>query len=240
MDQLEAGSVALLGVPSDENSSFLRGAAAAPGAIREALYCDATNLCTEHGLDLGCDTRFHDLGDLELGETNRFQAIETAVAALVEQDVRVLALGGDHAISYPVLRAFAKRFGELSVLHIDAHPDLYQDFRGNPLSHASPFARIMEEGLVSRLLQVGIRASNPHLREQAERFAVETIHMTDYHSDLRLDFRGPVYVSLDLDGLDPACAPGVSHPEPGGLSTREVIRLLHGIGAPVVGADIVS
>jgi arginase family enzyme len=125
-------------------------------------------------------------------------------------------------------------------LHLDAHPDLYDELEGNRYSHACPFARIMEEDLVVRLVQVGIRTMNPHQRAQAERFGVEVIEMRDWPPGPVFDFDGPVYLSLDLDVLDPAFAPGTSHHEPGGLSTREVLGLVQNLRAPIVGADIVE
>jgi arginase family enzyme len=138
------------------------------------------------------------------------------------------------------VRAVAARHTGLTILHIDAHPDLYDEFDGNRRSHACPFARIMEEGLAKRLVQVGVRAMNPHQRAQADRFGVEVIPMREVRPDLALDLSGPVYVSLDLDALDPAYAPGVSHHEPGGLSVRDVLHLLAGVEAPISGADIVE
>jgi len=238
---LEPGMVAVLGVPFDDNSSFLRGAALAPGRIREALSSGASNLCAENGLDLGAVPRWRDLGDLQLGTGPAALAqIESAVAALVKQDVRVLALGGDHAVSLPIVRAYARRFDRLNVLHLDAHPDLYDEYEGNRFSHACPFARIMEEGLVARLVQVGIRTMNPHQRAQAEKFGVDVIDMRRWHAGLELVLDGPLYLSLDMDVLDPAFAPGVSHHEPGGLSTREVLQLLQNVTVPLVGADLVE
>jgi agmatinase len=162
------------------------------------------------------------------------------VADLVNQDVRVLALGGDHAISLPIVRAYARRFDRLNLLHLDAHPDLYDEYEGNPFSHACPFARIMEEGLVARLVQVGIRTMNPHQWAQAEKFGVDVIDMRRRQAGFELVFDGPLYLSLDMDVLDPAFAPGVSHYEPGGLSTREVLQLLQNVTVPIVGADLVE
>jgi arginase family enzyme len=128
----------------------------------------------------------------------------------------------------------------LTILHIDAHPDLYDVLDGNRFSHACPFARIMESGLAARLVQVGIRTLNTHQREQAQRFGVEMIDMVGWGEGVRPVVDGPVYVSLDLDGLDPAFAPGVSHHEPGGLTTREVVHLLHSLPGPIIGADVVE
>jgi agmatinase len=236
-----ARQVALLGVPWDERSSFLRGAALAPPAVRAALHSPSSNLSTESGLDLATETRLLDAGDLELPPGDAaLAAIERGVASLLAGGAGVLALGGDHAVSYPVVRAQARVHGPLSIVHLDAHPDLYDEFDGDRFSHACPFARIMEERLASRLVQVGIRTANAHQRAQAARFGVETVAMDDWRPDLTLVVDGPVYVSLDLDVLDPGFAPGVSHHEPGGLSTREVIGLLQRLRGRVVGADLVE
>lgn len=241
LDHVMPGSVALVGMPLDENSSFLRGAALAPSRIREALRSGETNLCAEDGTDLGMEPRWLDLGDLDLGNGDvAFEQIEAAVASLLERDVRVQSLGGDHAITYPIMRAYAAKHSDLTVLHMDAHPDLYDEFEGSRSSHACPFARIMEEELVARLVQVGIRTVNPHQRAQAQRFGVEVVEMRQYQPGLDLELDGPLYVSVDLDVLDPAFAPGVSHHEPGGFSVREVLRLIQELGVPVVGADIVE
>jgi agmatinase len=241
VSNLLPGTVAVLGIPFDENSSFMRGPAEAPARIREVLHAGSSNLSAENGLDLGADPRFRDAGDLELpGGSAAREAIEAAVTAALERGAHVLSLGGDHAITYPILRAYARRYHELNILHLDAHPDLYDEFEGNRYSHACPFARIMEEGLATRLVQVGIRTMNPHQQAQAERFGVEVIDMRAWQPDLALTFGGPVYVSVDVDALDPAFAPGVSHHEPGGLSTRDVLRLIQALRVPIVGADIVE
>ncbi len=233
--------VALLGVPWDEHSSFERGAAGAPPLIRAAMRSPSSNLSTESGLDLAWEARFSDAGDIEILEGERAPgAIEGVVRALVASGARVMALGGDHAITYPVLRAQAAAFPGLTLLHVDAHPDLYDEFEGDRLSHASPFARIMEEGLASRLVQVGIRTLNAPQRAQVARFGVELVEMRDFRPDLVVRAAGPIYVSVDLDGLDPAFAPGVSHPEPGGLSTRDVLGVLQRLEGQLVGADVVE
>lgn len=229
--------IGLVGFCSDENSSFLRGAAEAPPLIREALYSDASNLWSESGVDLGREDVFFEAGDVTPDEP---KAIEDSIADLLGQGLRPLSLGGDHSITYPIIRAIARAHPALSILHFDAHPDLYHDFRGNPHSHASPFARIMEEKLAQRLVQVGIRTMNGHQKEQAARFGVEVFEMKEIKDGLSLTFATPVYISLDIDALDPAFAPGVSHREPGGLTTRQVIEMVQTINAPVIGADVVE
>ena len=233
--------VALLGLPTDVNSSHLRGAALGPGAIRAALWSGASNLTSEKGVDLGTPGALRDEGDLSLREDAADRGrIEKAVAGLLERGLKPLLLGGDHSVTYPVIRAFAARHSNLGILHFDAHPDLYDEYGGNRFSHACPFARIMEEGLARRLVQVGIRTANAHQAAQAERFGVEMVAMSAFDADAVRIPRGPVYITIDLDALDPAFAPGVAHREPGGLSVRDVIRVLHRVRGPVVGADIVE
>jgi agmatinase len=235
-----AGGVVLAGVPWDEHSSFLRGCAAGPSALRAALASPSSNLSTESGLDLGSDPRVSDAGDLAWHGPDAVDTISGGVEALLHGGARVLAIGGDHAVTWPVFRAHARRLGPLSILHLDAHPDLYDEFEGDRLSHACPFARIMESGMAARLVQVGIRTMTPAQRRQAERFGVEVIPMRDWPGPGALRFEGPVYLSLDLDVLDPSCAPGVSHYEPGGATTREVLTLIQGLDAHLVGADVVE
>lgn len=231
----------LLGVPFDAASSFRRGPAAAPPAIRAALASPAGNSWTEGLVDLGAAGALADVGDLTLPATAEARAeIEAAVARVLASGGAPIVLGGDHSITYPVLRAMRPRYPRLSVLHVDAHPDLYEEFAGERYSHACPFARALEEGLVDELVQVGIRAMTGPQRAQAERFGVQVIDMDAWVGGRRPAPSYPVYLSIDLDGLDPAHAPGVSHPEPGGLTVREVVTLLHRLEVPVVGADVVE
>lgn len=235
-----APRLALVGFRSDENSSFLRGAADAPPLIRSAFASESSNAWTEGGVEL-TDADFYDAGDFGGTEGPAMQAtIEGAIGALLDRGLKPISLGGDHAITYPILRAFAKRHPRLSILHFDAHPDLYEEFQGNRLSHACPFARIMEERLAGRLVQVGLRTVSAHQRAQIARFGVEAIEMKDFRDGLALAFDTPVYVTFDMDGLDPAFAPGVSHREPGGLSTRQALDVIARVRAPVVGADVVE
>jgi arginase len=238
----KAASFTLLGVPFDANSSFLRGPSKAPPLIRQALFSDSTNLWTESGVDLGAGSVLSDAGDLSLPAECEpaFQAIESAVREHLARDARLVVLGGDHSITFPVMRAMAGKFPDLSILHFDAHPDLYDEFQGNRFSHACPFARILEHRLAGRLVQIGIRTINRRQREQAQRLGVEVHELKHGASLAGIELRGPVYVSFDLDVLDPAFAPGVSHWEPGGLSVREALALIQAIEAPLVAADIVE
>jgi agmatinase len=234
-------SVRLIGLPTDSHSSFLRGPAQAPDAIRAALASDHANMATELGAELGQDITLQDLGNLPLDETKGdVDRISAAATAAAEADTTPIFLGGDHMVTYPIVAGLAEAHGPVNILHFDAHPDIYDDFEGDPLSHASPFARIMERGLGARLVQVGIRTLNRHCREQAARFGVEIIEMRSFSADAVPIPPAPVYVSIDLDALDPAFAPGVSHHEPGGLSVRDIVSVLHRIQGPIIGADVVE
>lgn len=236
------GRPTLLGLPYDASSSFLRGAAVAPPVIRQALHSPAGNPWTETGVDLGADGALGDAGDVPLGTSGAEvrAKIEASVRTLLESGGRPIVLGGDHSISYPVIKAVRWLHPRLSVLHFDAHPDLYPEFEGDLYSHACPFARVMEERLADQLVQVGIRAMTDTQRAAAERYGVEVIDMESWVAGRRPSLRQPVYVSIDVDGFDPAFAPGVSHREPGGLTVREVLTVLHGVRVPIVGADVVE
>ena len=233
--------LALIGFRYDENSSFMKGAADAPPQIRAAFRSDASNLFSESGVDLGTEGLFFDAGDIEpVSGSDTMTLIQDSISTLLSDGLAPIALGGDHSITYPIVKAFARKFPDLSILHFDAHPDIYDEFQGNRYSHACPFARIMEEKLVKRLVQVGIRTATTHQREQIKRFGLEVVEMRDWKHGLAFEFDTPVYISFDVDALDPAFAPGVSHREPGGLSTRQAIDLIQRIRGQVVGADIVE
>lgn len=235
-------TISLLGIPFDAHSSYLRGPAQAPKAIREALYSDSSNLWTEDGIDLDRKGSFHDAGDVVMPEDGSaaFTAIEAAVKQTLELGHPLICLSGDHSVTHPTIKAFHARYPDLTILHFDAHPDLYDELDGNRLSHACPFARIMEERLARRLVQVGIRTMNRHQLAQANKFGVEVISMRNLDRFSRLSFEAPLFISLDVDVLDPAFAPGISHYEPGGMSVREVLRCIQRLSVSLVGADIVE
>src|ERR1044072_6815813 len=233
--------LAIIGIRYDENSSFTKGAADAPPQIRAALRSDAWNLTSENGTDLSADSMLLDAGDIEpVTGSDMNTLIENSVYTLIADGLSPISLGGDHSITHPIVRAFARKYKDMSVLDFDAHPYIYDSYQGNRNSHASPFARIMEQKLVKRLVQVGIRTSTTHQSEQLRRFGVEASEMRSLRDGLQLDFDSPFYISFDVDALDPAFAPGVSHREPGGLSTRQAIDLIQRLKGKVVGADIVE
>ena len=231
----------LVGLPYDGSSSFLTGARLAPAAIRKALRSPAGNLWSEALIDLGAPAALEDAGDLELAQDSSARsAIQTAIQRLAAAGGVPIALGGDHSVSYPILAGLRPTWPTLHIIHLDAHPDLYDEFEGDRFSHACPFARILESGLADSLTQIGLRAATGHQAEQARRFGVEQIDMRAWAEGKRPALSGPIYLSVDLDGFDPAFAPGVSHPEPGGLAVREVLTLIQRLPGPIAGADIVE
>ncbi len=228
--------IALQGILYDKKSSYLKGPALAPPLIRKAYHSNSANYYAENGLEVLPDL-FDDKGDFKI---TQYFDIQKVTLNNITKNVPLITLGGDHSITFPVLKAFHTVYGPLDILHIDAHGDLYDSFEEDKYSHACPFARIMEDGLASKLVQVGIRTLNSHQREQAAKFDVEIMEMKDFNVSKLPKFHNPIYLSLDMDGLDPAFAPGVSHHEPGGLSTREVLAILQNINVPILGADIVE
>ncbi len=254
--------VQLLGVPYDAHSSHLRGPAEAPAAVRAALHGGSANWFTELGVEVDpSDGGWVDRGDVEVDNDDP-GAVESVLAAIDAAatdgigpggrpagagPAPLLAVGGDHLVTWPLVRAVARSraaiAGSLTIVHVDAHPDLYDELDGDRFSHACPFARIMEEGLADRLIQIGIRTATNHQRDQAERFGVEMLELRHWDGTVPT-IEGPVYVSIDVDGLDPAFAPGVSHHEPGGLTTRQLLDVIHELGRrpelTVVGADLVE
>jgi agmatinase len=217
----------------------MRGPAAAPPLVRQAIHSPAGNSFTERGVDV---SKVADAGDIVLDEApaSARTQIQNDIAAILGRGHSPISIGGDHSITYPIMRAVAQHHAAVTILQIDAHGDLYDDFEGDRYSHACPFARIMEERLCSRLVQVGVRTLTPHQREQIARFNVECIEMRDFARGARPSTRGEVYISIDLDGLDPAFAPGVSHREPGGLTVRDVLSMIHDCSGRIVGADVVE
>jgi agmatinase len=234
--------ISLIGVALDANSSHLFGAARGPEAIRTALHSGSHNSSSEASIEV--IAHLDDIGNVsianESGSDEDARLITEAIADQLAAGRQTITLGGDHSITYPILRAFRQYYDNLTVVHVDAHPDLYDDLDGNPLSHASPFARALEQDCMARLVQLGIRTATPHQRQQAERWNVTMLSPRELHMFDASQLEGPIYLSIDLDGLDPSIAPGVSHHEPGGLTLREVLDVIDALPGPLVGADVVE
>jgi guanidinobutyrase / D-arginase len=249
-------SVAVLGVPFDSGVSYRPGARFGPAHIRQS-----SRLLRPYNPALDVSPfaahQVVDAGDLPVNPFDIRQAlaeIERGAGELADAGARLLVLGGDHSIALPMLRTMHARHGPLAVLHFDAHLDTWDTYFGEPYTHGTPFRRAAEEGLLDaeHCLHIGIRGplySARDLPESAglgfatigadelERLGVDQVieRMRD-----RLG-AGPVYVSVDIDVLDPAHAPGTGTPEAGGLTSRELLALLRGLaGAELVSADIVE
>ncbi len=235
--------IKLIGIPFDANSSFLRGPSYAPQRIRLMDTDGSANSFSENGLEVKEGINYQDCGDIHFENTNSkiaFDTIGDKIKQLRSDKSKVISFGGDHSISYPVINAFADENTKLNILHLDAHADLYDNFDNNPFSHASPFARLMESNKINSLTQVGIRTLNTHQKEQAKKYGVTIVEMKDFDFNFIQNLPSPLYISIDLDVLDPAFAPGVSHHEPGGMTSRQLIKIIQNLSCEIIGADIVE
>jgi agmatinase len=232
--------VALLGFRWDASSSHARGPALGPDVIAAVLGSASSNPYSISGRSVGDAIGARCFPDLPEDAAAARDAMTRAVAAALNENLRPLSLGGDHAITFPIFRAIAAAHGPVNVLHIDAHTDLYDALNGDRYSHACPFARAIEDGAIATLVQVGIRSARPQERAFAAKHGVIQLGADEIDAIPWARLRAPLYVSIDLDGFDPAFAPGVSHPEPGGLSSRDVLAILKRLPSAPVGADIVE
>ncbi len=233
-------TIALHGFAWDASSSYARGPAQGPAAIRSNLFSEHSSALSLDGTDIASAIQTYDFEDLPSDAAEARDAITARVARSVDAGLKPLSLGGDHSVTYPILKAIAAKHGPVDILHIDAHLDLYDELNGDRFSHACPFRRAIEDGLVRNLVQIGIRSAPPaHLEFGAQRGVVSL--GSEQIGDIPWDkLNAPLYMTIDLDGLDPAFAPGVSHIEPGGLTSREVIGLIHRLPVSPVGADVVE
>jgi agmatinase len=238
---------AFLGIADDSQSSFLKGPADAPDCIRRAYDGRCYNATTESGIDLSSSVT--DLGDLKPRRTweESARAYRARIEEILKEGFTPFIAGGDHAVTVPVLQGFAVLRRSIHVIQIDAHPDLYPEFEGNPDSHACAGARALEMSHVASLTQIGIRTMNEEQKRQAERWS-DRLHVLEARKlegsplpDLsHIPSGAPVYLTVDMDGFDPAFAPGVSHPVPGGLTARQVLGLIHRGHWTLVGMDAVE
>lgn len=231
---------ALFGAPADAASSFRPGARLAPRQIREMARSLAPS--SERGDDL-LGLGAVDRGDLVLPtEVARAEAmIASATQRACSEGAVPILLGGDHAITVPAFRGALASHPGLSLLVLDAHPDLYSTYQGDPWSHATVSYRIAHlEGMSGdRITQVGIRATQPTQRQTAQELGIAVVPAWQA-ADFESAVPGPLYVSVDIDVLDPAYAPGCGNPVPGGLSSRQLLDLLHRLEAEVVAFDVVE
>jgi len=238
----------VLGIPWDLSSSYRRGAAKAPSFIRKSTSSKIYNIYSEDLINLGEFWRLKDLGDLEVSNKTIEQVYNDLLRVIEENyknDELFLFMGGDHIITYLCIKAVKKVIkGKWGLLYFDSHPDLYKEYEGDIYSHACVVRRIVEEKLVSpeNIIEVGIRAPTREQIDFAKKHGIKIISTHDLYSlnvkdTLRLLIEElnsrveKVYLSIDLDVLDPSYMPGVGNPEPGGISTRQLIDIFHEISS---------
>ncbi|WP_410669165.1 agmatinase [Amycolatopsis sp. cmx-4-68] len=256
IDQVAHADVAVVGVPFDSGVSYRPGARFGPAAVREA-----SRLLRPYHPELDvspfAEQQVVDAGDIAVNPFNIGEAIETLqqeAEALQANGTRLVTVGGDHTIALPLLRAAAKRHGPVALLHFDAHLDTWDTYFGEPYTHGTPFRRAAEEGILdtSALSHVGTRGPLYDKRDLEEdrrlgfgivtsgdvlrRGVAETVDALRQRIGDR-----PLYVSVDIDVLDPAHAPGTGTPEAGGMTSRELLEILRGLrDLNLVGADVVE
>jgi len=247
--------LAFVGVPFDTSAGYRVGARLAPRTIR---YCSSAVRIHHpiHDVTLHRQLRMADYGDVrttpfEIERT--FQWIYEEFRDIYAAGCKTIAVGGDHGITYPILKAVAERHGPLAVIHIDAHPDTFDTQFGHRLTHATTFRRAHEDRLIipEKTVQLGLRGSlfyPDDLKWSREHYRMIPAH--EFHrrpvEGIVAEFRqiigdAPVYFTFDIDGMDPSCAPGTGVPEIGGLTNWQVMEIIRGmVGLNLVGADLVE
>ena len=256
LDEVSHADIGVVGIPFDAGVSYRPGARFGPAHVRES-----SRLLRPYnpGLDISPFERAQvaDAGDLSVNPFNINEAIDTITAgalALTSSGTRLLTVGGDHTIALPLLRAAAERHGPVALLHFDAHLDTWDTYFGAEYTHGTPFRRAVEEGILNTeaICHVGTRGPLYGTRdlEDDRRFGFGIVTSADVFrqgvdetvAKLR-DRIGstPLYVSVDIDVLDPAHAPGTGTPEAGGMTSRELLEILRGLrGLNLIGADVVE
>ena len=257
LHEVGRADVAVLGAPFDGATTFRAGARFGPAAIREASmllrpYNEALDVAPF------TEVQVADAGDAPASPIDveaAHRAIEEAARAVVDTGGRVVGLGGDHSVSLPLIRAAAAAHGPLALLQLDAHTDTWDSYFGSRYTHGTVFRRALEEGIVdpAASVQIGLRGSlysAGDLRENRElgfttllARELDGVGLAGALDLIRTRLGSPVYLTVDIDVLDPAFAPGTGTPEAGGLSSREVLALLHGLGElrpQIAGADVVE
>jgi len=253
--QPEELEVALIGVPFDGGTTYRPGPRFGPRHVRAQSAIIRPWNPVLH-VNPFAKHRTADFGDLSvnpLSIEDTFTGIERGIAPLLGAGVRCVCVGGDHSISLPLLRAVAKKHGPVSLIQFDAHNDLWDEYFGSKYSHGTPFRRAFEEGLLrdGNVLQVGLRGQVygeddfDFAREHRVRMVTaEEFHkkgMAAVQSHLRAFRRMPLYITLDIDAVDPAYAPGTGTPQVGGLTSVQILELVRALrGLNIVGCDLVE
>lgn len=257
-DNLNYANLCVLGIPWDVSSTFRRGAVQGPEYIRHATTGALYNSITETNRDLKQTWQIFDIGDAPISEANTKDArnkIHNIIQKYNKYGMKFFFLGGDHLSTYFTFWSLKKlKDVRIGLIYLDAHPDLYDQYEGNPYSHACVVKRIIDETNIEpeTITQVGIRSSTLEQKQLAEQMKINTISIKDLQANGGFataqqiksqlpNYLDGVYLSIDLDVLDPAFAPGVGNPEPGGATTREIIDFIHGLqGVNIYAFDVVE
>lgn len=256
LSEVQDHDIAVVGVPFDAGVTFRPGARFGPGAIREA-----SRLLRPYNPALETapfdNVQVVDAGDVNCNPfdiTTALEEIEAGVSELITGGRRPMILGGDHTIALATLRAINREHGPVALVHFDAHLDTWGPYFNTPVTHGTPFRVAIEEGLLLKehSAHVGIRGSLYSADDLAddEELGFTIVHAREFHTTPFLDIidrvskrvgDAPLYISIDIDVLDPAHAPGTGTPEAGGLTSRELLELLRGLrDKNLVGADVVE
>jgi agmatinase/guanidinopropionase len=255
--ELEDVDVAIVGIPFDSGATNRSGTRFGPRKIREASlqlwgYNQVLKVAPTKTLKI---VDYGDVSVISVDINATMDRITAEVKSILDHDVTVVSLGGDHSISLPLLRAHASKFGKVAVIHFDSHPDTWDwEYENQPYSHGTPFRRALEENLIDTdaYLQIGIRGPTSWANDLdtaremgAEILTIDQVFETGIPAvidKMRATVGDrPVYVSLDIDSVDPAFAPGTGTPEVGGLSSYQILQLVRGLqGLNIVGFDLVE
>ncbi len=236
----EESKFVILGVPFDKTSSFRVGSYQGPDAIRNASFCFEPYMM-EYGLSLS-DIGIHDKGNLQDYENVKDlgKDLEQAISKILDDGKVPIVLGGEHSISYFTVSGFKNKFEKIDVIVLDAHLDYRDEYEGNKYSHATPVRRISELDFVENLVVGGVRSMS---KEESQCDDISYITADNFDSvELSniFDENNPIYLSIDMDLLDPSYAPGVGNPEPFGVEPRKIKKLIKRLSHLIVGMDIVE
>lgn len=256
LDEVERADVAIVGVPFDSGVSYRPGARFGPAHVRTSSKL-LRNYNPVQDVEPFADQQVADAGDIACNPfdiQDAIKQIDEGVRGVLDTSGKLVTIGGDHTIALPLLRVMHEMHGEIAVVHFDAHLDTWDTYFGAPLTHGTPFRRASEEGLIDKTasMHVGIRGPL-YSRQDLTDDQVLGFQVIGAHDMDDMGWRGaveqirarvgdrPTYVSLDIDVLDPAYAPGTGTPEAGGLTSRELLNILRSFGQlNLVGADIVE
>ena len=245
-DELKKDSFGIIGVPFDSTSSYHSGSRLGPIVVREASFgFEKYNVIFNKNLD----TVFYDFGDVNVIPGNCEETcniVENTVNELIDLDIKPIIIGGEHSASIGAIKALMDKYGKLTVIHLDAHRDLAFEFIGEKYSHATVMRRVHELG--ADLVQIGIRSASADEEEFVKStYNIQSFKNKDVHKHMDAieyyltNIEGPIYISIDMDVIDPAFAPSVGNPTPGGLFMSEMETILETIShKDIVGMDVVE